>query len=214
MDVISWHHYPEEEPELSLPATVAVRDVMRRHSTLDKPLWNTEGKVGGDPNIGDPKDHRQAPTDERARAAVARAYLTQWAMGVRLFCWYIWDEADHVVCIKLSRSTSASAKPDYALLTPAGEAYKKIAQWLVGARMVSKQIDPAGQGQRWVIEISREGGYRGWIVWQTQGTSNYPVPKPWSVRQVRQLDGARAPAAQDRIGIGPVPVLLENQAVQ
>jgi len=211
VDIISWHHYPTAQPELSLPAITAVPDVMRRHSALDKPLWNTEGKPGGDPAVADQAGVPKQLSDDDARAAVARAYLIQWAYGVRRFCWYIWDEAEQVACVKLSRSTRDSTKPDYAALTPTGEAYTTVAQWLIGSCMLSKQIDQTGESQRWILEISRGGGYRGWIVWQMEGTSEFKMPLQWGVQQARRLDGGQATTTQGQIAIGAVPMLLENK---
>ena len=44
----------------------------------------------------------------------------------------MYDEAPDQVCIRLSRSSGTTGKPDYASLTPAGETYNELARWLLG----------------------------------------------------------------------------------
>jgi hypothetical protein len=209
VDVISWHHYATLHPEDSLPAIEAVRDVLRRHNVQDKPLWNTEGKPGN----ADAQERREPVSDALARAAVARTHLVQWAYGIRVFCWYMFDEDDRQVCIKLSRSTDKTHKPDYAALTPAGETYNELARWLIGARMVAKTVEQSStKGQRWTIEVARDDGYRGWIVWDTGGSAEAMIQSEWGVRQVRALDGAPPRSAGRPVTVGPLPLLLERPA--
>ena len=131
-DVISWHHYPTLYPEDSLPAIEAVRDVLRRNNALDKPLWNTEGKPGGNPGTPGDTASMQGYSEETACAAVARTHLVQWAYGVRVFCWYMFDEKANRPCVQLSQSTPGAKKPDYAVLTPEGRTYNAIARLVDG----------------------------------------------------------------------------------
>jgi hypothetical protein len=213
VDVISWHHYATLRPEDSLPAIEAVRDVLRRHHVQDKPLWNTEGSPGRDLGIAGAEGSKEPISSEVARAAVARTHLIQWAYGIRVFCWYMFDEAPDQVCIHLSRSTAAMGKPDYAALTPAGETYNEVARWMIGARMLRKTVEQSpAQGQRWTIEIARDGNYRGWILWDTADNAEMTIPNEWGVRQIRSLDGTPARSAGRRVTVGPLPLLLENQA--
>ena len=150
---------------------------------------------------------------EVARAAVARTHLIQWAYGVSVFCWYMFDEAPNQVCIRLSRSTAKTLKPDYAALTPAGETYNEVARWLIGARMVGKTVEQSPtKGQRWTIEVARDSGYRGWIVWDTAGSAEVMLPIEWGVRQVRSLDGTPPHSVGRRVTVGLLPLLLENPA--
>jgi hypothetical protein len=213
VDVISWHHYATLRPEDSLPAIEAVRDVLRRHNVQDKPLWNTEGKPGGDPGIPGAEGGKESVSSEVACAAVARTHLIQWAYGIRVFCWYMFDEAPSQVCIRLSRSTAKTGKPDYAALTPAGKTYSELARWLIGTRMVTKTVEQSlTKGQRWTLEVARDSGYRGRIVWDTVGSAEAAIPSEWGVRQVRSLDGAPARSAGRRVTVGLLPLLLENQS--
>ena len=87
-----------------------------------------------------------------------------------------------------------------------------MAKWLIGARMVGKSVEQtASGGAQWTLEIARDGGYRGWIVWNTQGASELAVPLPWGVRHVRRLTGSRQAFEQPTASIGPEPILLENR---
>lgn len=211
VDVISWHHYPTLRPEDSLPAIEAVRDVLRRHKVLDKPLWNTEGKPGGDPGTPGAERNKDAVPDETACAAVARAHLVQWAYGIRVFCWYMFDEAADQVCIRLSKSSPGAAKRDYAATTRAGQTYNELARWLIGRRMVAKTVEQStGGGQRWTIEIAGDRGYRGWIVWCTHGRTEMTIPADWDARSIRTLDGIPARPVS-RFTAGPLPLLLDNR---
>ena len=213
VDVISWHHYAPLRPENSLPAIEAVRDVLRRHNVQHKPLWNTEGKPGGDPGLPGADGSPQPPSTEVARAAVARTHLVQWAYGIGVCCWYMFDETPKRACIPLSRSTQKAGKPDYAALTPAGETYNELARWLIGARLVAKTVEPSPtQGQRWTLELTRDGGYRAWIVWDTAGSAEVLIPAQWGVRQIRSLDGAPPRSAGRQVTVGPLPLLLESPA--
>jgi hypothetical protein len=93
------------------------------------------------------------------RLAPAWAENIQWAYGIRVFCWHMFDEDDGQVCIKLSRSTDKTHKPDYAALTLARETYNALARWLIGSRTVAKAVEQSStQGERWTVEIARHGG--------------------------------------------------------
>ena len=124
-----------------------------------------------------------------------------------------YEPTDHA-CIHLSKSATGAAKPDFALLTPAGETYNELTGWLVGARMISKTIEESADGgQRWVIRIEREKGYQGAIVWDTQGKSHFDVPADWNLQQVHRLDGEPPAPIQGnrRVSIGPLPILIDDE---
>lgn len=214
VDVISWHNYPTLSPETSLAPLEAVRDVMRRHHVLDKPLWNTEGKPGGDPGTSGAEGDRESVADHAARAAVARAHLVQWAYGVRLFCWYMFDESPDQVCIRLSRPSPGAVRFDYALTTSAGETYNELTRWLVGRRVVAKTVDQSPDGaQRWILEIAGDRDYRGWVVWTTQGTAEAVLAPGGEARTIRTLDGTPPRPARQRVNAGPLPLLLDNEVI-
>ena len=61
--------------------------------------------------------------------------------------------------------------------------------------------------------LTRDGGYRGWIVWDTGGNAEIEVPAEWGVRQVRSLDKAPHPIRLATVQkVGPLPLLLERPA--
>lgn len=196
VDIISWHHYPGRNPEEMIPEIIGIRNVMERYGVGDKPLWNTEGAVsfmdGLDLSIAD-----QA-------AAVSRAYIIQWSYGIENFNWYCWDifggNTDYV---NLSYSLTPS---QYDSITEPGIAYQHTAFWLKGATMISREF----VNGVWVVELTRPGGYHGWIVWRPEGASSFQIPASWAALHYRNLLGAVLPISGSTITIGPSPLLIEN----
>lgn len=198
VDILSWHLYPSYPPERSLASIEAVMDVVRRHGLQHtKPVWNTEGAV----------EYGSADTAAVGPAAVARIYLIQWAYGIRQFSWYMWDDDPDEGRVVLHDSPDATKpKPP----SPAGIAYREVANWLVGRKMISKLVEPSASGSdRWQLTISR-GKYRGWTLWDTGGTSTFTVPEAWGATTIRTLDGKQRPLVGSTLQLGITPILLET----
>ena len=190
VDAISWHRYPALDPENDLPLIEGVRNLMRSYGIGDRPLWNTEGSN---------RKEGVSTSDELDRGLVARTYITEWASGISLFCWYAWDINgwDHVL---LSDDT-------YLNFRAAGEAYPLIVSWLSGARMTERVVD----GNTWLIRIERADGYVGRLLWNTSGNATFLIPSSWSVERKRDLMGG-FDIWEDyaTVDIGVAPILLES----
>jgi Glycosyl hydrolases family 39 len=77
IDVIGFHFYVDPAPpETMVPLIQSVEAIMRGHQVGEKPLWDTEA--------GWAQPH-PFPSDELAAAYVARAFLLNWASGVKRF---------------------------------------------------------------------------------------------------------------------------------
>ena len=183
-DIFGYHFYVRAAPPEEMANRIStVKAILVENGLGEKPLWDTEaGRIP--PLRGD-----------EAAAFIARAYILNWASGVRRFYWYAWDNDG--MGVRLTEDGSP---------TQAARAYAETEKWLVGARMESC----ANNSGTWVCKLAREPGYTGWIVWQTERPSSWDVPKTWGVSKMTELSGAQHQLpSSGRIDIGPTPVLLE-----
>lgn len=196
IDAIGFHFYVVPQlPEATVPLIEKVRQVMVQHGLSNKLLWNTEA------GWSNPKPF---PSDELAAAYVARAYILNWAAGVSRFYWYAWDDLG----VSLTM-----IEPDIRTLKPAAIAYAQVQKWLVGARM-----NHCTQNQStWICQLSRQGGYNAWIVWNSARKSGFQVPASWGIHRVRDLTGNQRNLSGTTtrnnpisIEIGSSPLLLER----
>jgi hypothetical protein len=202
-DVIGYHFYVNPAPpEEIVPMIDEVEAVMQRDGAAGKPLWDTEtgwaiqnadGSVRPAPGKG---FNSIVLSPERASAYLTRAYILSWASGVSRLYWYAWDDW----------ITGLTEKDGRTLKSPA-HAYAELENWLIGAHMTSCSSDSVGT---WICEITRDGGYHGWILWNPNQTFDYDVPAAWSARIVHDLAGQLEPLSDGKVQIGPTPVLLEK----
>jgi hypothetical protein len=172
---------------------------MEKHGVSHKPLWNTE--------MGWPIQNRQtvvenrtALSEEQASAYLARSYVLTWAAGVPRLFWYAWDS-------KVVGLTDADGR---TIKAPA-RAYAEVRDWMVAARMSSCQ--PA-ETETWTCTLARDGGYRGWILWNPERTIEFEIPRDWGARSVRDLQGGRRSIAEHHsVRVGPSPILVQNRAI-
>jgi hypothetical protein len=189
VDVIGYHFYVSpntKQPEDMLPVIQRVRDVLSENGLGSKPLWNTEtGWLAP----------AKFDSEDIAAGFVARAFILGWAAGVQRFYWYAWDNRSLAI---------VTYKETEHRVTPAGNAYKLIQQWLVGAKMEScvESTDHI-----WTCELSR-AGKKEWIVWNPQGTRKFDVPGAWHVKSATPLLHEQGSLTGSTIEIGPIPTLL------
>jgi hypothetical protein len=189
VDVIGYHFYTghNDGPEAVVPLIQAVKKVMWQNHVGNKPLWDTEaGWLGANP----------FPEDQQA-AYLARAYVLNWAAQVDRFYWYAWEN-HHGTQIELIRS-------DNAALTPAGQAFATIQQWMVGASMSECLASENGD---WVCEMKRDGANQ-YIVWNTGGSRSFRLSRDWHASQYTQLNAVVNKISGDSIPIGIQPELIQ-----
>jgi hypothetical protein len=79
-------------------------------------------------------------------------------------------------------------------VTKAGLAFNEVYKWLVGAT-IAKPCSFRGQDTKhgiWTCNLTRDGGYQGLAIWNTEGNSNnYQAPKQFA--HYRDLDGNQNP---------------------
>lgn len=192
-DIVAAHFYLPRDlpPEWMVPQIEAVQQVMAASSQSDKPLWNTEtgfGRADMYPIDGD-----------RAVGYVGRSHLVQWAAGVDRFQWYAWQNFNFVGL----RMTEEDGR-----MTAAAEAFGKIQEWLLDARMGLCQI--ASDRTR-TCPIARDNGDRGWILWNPNQTVHVSIPNWLQATHVRQLTGEHIDIHTGSVvSVGEVPVLVER----
>jgi hypothetical protein len=189
VDVIAYHFYlTPKPPEAMLQLIDAVKQVMIESGVQSKPLWDTE-------TAWLPPAQFEPP--ELGAAYLARSYIVLWADGVERFYWYAWDNHTSV--------TLQTTENDSETLTPAGQAYGTIQDWLVGARMdwCRKDIE-----QTWQCQLNRDGRLE-WIVWHPDGITSFALPKSWNAKDVTPLLGDSQPLTGSSMDIGPTPVLVK-----
>ncbi len=97
---------------------------------------------------------------------------------------------------------------DLKTLKPATIAYGEIQRWLVNGRVASCGQNSQGT---WVAQLTRDRGYKCWIVWNPDKTIPFEIPIEWNVKQVKEFTGKRTNMVGiNHLNIGIAPVLLEN----
>jgi hypothetical protein len=187
-DLISYHRYQPVSPENAIPEYAAVQDLVRSHGLGDKPIWNTEGAVECETPL----------SEEAAMGAVARAYLVQWAQGIRNFSWYCWD-------IHWPGGANLSKNLIGAELAAGGEAYRRVANWLIGAKMSRRTVE----GNTWTVELQLADGRQSLVVWNSQGETRLRLPSIWRTATRQDLRGKLTEVVGSETSIGRSPVLLQ-----
>jgi hypothetical protein len=191
VDVIGYHFYvTPKPPEEIVPVIQRVRQVLSENGLANKPLWNTEmGWLAP----------TQFDSEESAAAYLARAYILAWAAGVQRFYWYAWDNRSLAI---------VTYKEVEHRVTPAGNAYQVMQQWLIGVAMDSCT---ESADHIWTCRLNRSGK-KEWIVWNSQGTSKFDVPKEWHVKRATPLLREAHSVDESSIEIGPAPTLLTTRS--
>jgi hypothetical protein len=187
VDVIGYHLYVNPQPpEAMVPLIQQIRQIMANNGQGSKPIWNTEA------NWFSPKPF---PSGDLAAAYLARSYILNWAADVQRLYWYAWD--NHAVLVTTTQQDSQT-------LTPAGQAYRSVYQWLVGARMDGCQQDA---NHTFVCQLNRNGSPQ-WIVWNPDSVRTFALPSAWHVDTITTLFDQPHPSTSAAANIGPSPVLL------
>lgn len=191
-DIIGYHLYVyPDAPEAMTSLASSIRQTLGKYNQLSKPLWNTESGWSSPKTFSDP---------EEAAAYVARAHILNWVAGIERFYWYAWDNTNWV--------TLHLTETDSTTVTPAGIAYGEIQRWFIGAKIVSCGKNSYGT---WVVQIVRENGYKGWIVWNPSGATDFELPKEWNAKEMKDLAGNKYSLLNSNmIKIGISPVLIGN----
>ena len=188
VDVIGYHFYvTPRPPEEMVPLIREVRQIMLDTGAGDKPLWNTES------GWAQPKPF---PSQALAASYLARTYILNWAAGVQRFYWYAWDNHGWV--------SLETTEQDSRTITPAGQAYGVIQNWLVGARLDWCNDDTGGT---WIRELNRNEEPE-WIVWNPGSTKPFALAPSWKIGTITALLQKPHAIVGNSVEVGPTPELL------
>ncbi|MFO0398734.1 MAG: glycosyl hydrolase [Sphingobacteriia bacterium] len=194
-DAVGIHLYTREERPLEqelLPLIDTVRHCLQELGMGSYPIWDTETGYGNAETANQSKVLYYR--GDSAQACVARAHLLRWMWGIQRYYWYMWDNLGWVGLYML--------QPDYEAPTAGQLAYRRLRQWLLGARLIRHER----QDGRWMCEIEKDG-LRSYILWHESKATEWAVPAAWRVHQLHHLDGTAGPLPAV-LSVGPVPILL------
>ncbi len=187
-DIMSFHGYCNSEAESINSVVSQYRSVIAAHGQGSKPLWDTEADWAGDP------DDVLEGSANRA-AFMAKYYLLQWSDGVSRFVWYAYDGGTWGGLW----NAATGADPDAA-------AYDIVQQWMAGASMTSGCAPDASN--TWTCTLSRAGGYRALVLWNSSKTLSYKAPEEYT--DVRDLMGNVNSLSSGGLQVGNSPVMIET----
>jgi uncharacterized protein (TIGR03437 family) len=187
VDVIG-HHFYTTPPEATGPLIANVRLVMNKYGIGAKPLWDTEGASGD-----------TATPPEQAAAYMVRKYLTDMAYGSGRYDWYTWGRATSF-CV-------GTEQTDPRALTEAGQAYRYLFDWLLGATLTQATVDQSGT---WEIGLTLATGDAAAIVWNPSQTVQFTIPSTIRARTVRDIFGGSTAVQGTTITVTDSPVLLSS----
>ena len=185
VDVIG-HHFYTTPPEQTAVLIANVRLVLKKYGLSAMPLWDTEG-ASGDTNT---------PPDQAA-AYLVRKYLIDLAFGSGRYDWYTWGAATSF-CV-------GTVENDPRALTKAGQAYRYLFDWLLGASLTQATIDSSGT---WQIGLTLASGDPGLIVWNPKQTVPFTIPGGMHALTARDIFGGVSPVQGTSVTVTDSPILL------
>jgi uncharacterized protein (TIGR03437 family) len=187
VDVVAQHFYTTP-PEATGPLIANVRLVMNKYGLGGMPLWDTEGASGD-----------TTTPQAQAAAYITRKYLTDLAYGSGRYDWYTWGNAT-AFCV-------GTAQTDPIALTEAGQAYRYLFDWLLGASLTQAVIDPSGTWQIWLTLATGDPAI---IVWNPAQNVAFTIPAAIQARTVRDIFGGATAVQGTTITVTDSPVLLTS----
>lgn len=202
-DIIGYHFYvAPRPPEAMVPEIKKVKWLMAKYGLDNMPLWNTETGwrvINSDKNVGDEQWAGAHLPAEAGAAYVARSYILSWAAGVERLYWYAWGHR-----------SMGMTEYDGQTPKPIAIAYSETQKWLVGSRMMGCRND---NEDTWSCEITRDGGYRGRILWNPDKKITVSIDGLGNAMTWRDLGGVLHPLnGVKQVEVGASPILVESMA--
>jgi polysaccharide biosynthesis protein PslG len=188
-DIVAFHGYEGAQAERIIAIVDAYRLVMSHHHLSATPLWDTECSWG-ESNIGD---------DTHRAAFLSKYFFLQWSKNVDRVLWYAYD-GDR----RWGRLIDSANH-----LLPDGVAYEETYKWIVGATLTQ----PCAQNKNgtWTCSITRPGGYRALVVWNSISVSSLSFSAPAEMTEYRDLSGGVHPIVGGTVQAQNAPILLETE---
>jgi hypothetical protein len=187
-DIVAFHGYEGVQAERIAAVVDAYRSVLSRHNLSATPLWDTECGWG-EGNIGD---------DAHRAAFLSKYFFLQWSKNVDRVLWYAYDGQP-----KWGRLIDTANN-----LLPQGVAYRETYNWIVGATLTQ----PCAQDHNgtWTCSLTRPGGYKAQVVWNSTAPSNLNFSAPPQMTEYRDLSGAVHPIVGGKVQVQNLPIMLET----
>lgn len=133
-----------------------------------------------------------------------RFHVAQAVSGVSRFVWYAYDNCEWGT---LWGPACGSSTDDWQGIRLPGDAYTTLETWMAGATLT--HCDQYQHGL-WACELQRPGGYEGWILWDSTGTSrSVPIPNQLHLKQYHDWHNTTTSALFHRKLLS-TPVLLDR----
>jgi hypothetical protein len=204
-DVFNFHFYPPKtSPESIVPALQSVKNALASYGLEAIPLWVTETGyfIASGPNA---VEQEQFPAGAyvldslTSQQFLARSYLVSWALGIQQSLWFCWASNEWAIVDDLGMTDK-----------PATVAFREVAGWMEGARLLTYTETSNGT---WTLSIIDRNGNPAYIVWNDQEeeeqTEMMSVPASWGVSQAHDLNGTNCPLIEGQVAVGGLPIILQ-----
>jgi Putative Ig domain len=202
IDILNFHFYTmqsETAEEVNMH-TANIKSFIRASDLVALPLWSNEGGWGYDTSLADP---------DLQAAFVMRYYMLGWSNKISLMMWYEFEN---------SGWGTLYAPRINGNLTPAGIAYQRVYDWMVGNAMTQSCTGPAFPNVGvWTCGLTKPDGTRMLAVWDssqscTSGscTSSYYTYDALYTIYATVEGGRSTVLAGGTVPIGAKPILLSQ----
>jgi hypothetical protein len=191
------------EPENLAPYLANFQAVLKTYGQAAKPIWDTEASWGDSNKTGF--------TDPDLQAGwLARFYILHRSNWIARLFWFSYNSTTDYATLWVPDPQDQSLPG--TLLKP-GFAFEEVRGWLSGALMTTHC---SASSTIWTCGLSRPGGYRGLILWNTAGscsggscqTVKYRVSSKYV--NYRTLEGKKIPIKNNAVPVGYKPILVQN----
>jgi hypothetical protein len=181
-----------------------VKNALASYGLEAIPLWVTETGyfIASGPNA---VEQEQFPAGAyvldslTSQQFLARSYLVSWALGIQQSLWFCWASNEWAIVDDLGMTDK-----------PATVAFREVAGWMEGARLLTYTETSNGT---WTLSIIDRNGNPAYIVWNDQEeeeqTEMMSVPASWGVSQAHDLNGTNCPLIEGQVAVGGLPIILQ-----
>jgi hypothetical protein len=199
VDVLNFHAYALQT-ETAEEITMHIANIkagLRSADLAALPLWSGEGGWGVDASLPDP---------QMQEAFLVRYYLLGWSNGFSRMSWYEFE--NNTWGTLYAPQTNGS-------LTPAGQAYQQVYNWMAGNSLSQPCSGPTFPANGvWTCGLTKPDGTQMLAVWDSSQTCSNGVcttslysPNPMYSTYIG-LNGTTANVSSATVKIGAKPILL------
>jgi Cellulase (glycosyl hydrolase family 5) len=185
VDIYAFHFYVGGYPEMLVTKFQLVQTILAKYGEDKKLIWNTEA---GWPFY--------LMTPDLASDYIVRAYIINWALGIRRLYLYAWDHP------------RLGLAPDGQQNTPMVEAYGRIAHWLQGSTMTHCQQVENGI---WIANLTLFDGTEAKLAWYPDGATLLDPKHVGDAYLYENVNGTSEPIQKGgpHVHVSRSPILLK-----